>query len=171
MPSAWLQSLRIHSSTAQFAAQRLDNRVAQDGIKPGDPNTDLLAGLRAPAERLALLHEPSLKHLRGLAALARAQNIPLIVVHLPMPHQVSNREWSLGRLAYGLENKIYPADDAEIVANLCKAYDLNCISAHTYLKAALQSPEKGRQFYYAYDFHPNAAGYELIGKWIADHLK
>jgi len=164
-------SLARHSALASFIVQRLASKAAQNAIKAGDPDSDLLAGLRAEKNRLAALHEPSLKHVKAIAELAKSAGIPFLVIHLPMPHQLSESEWAQGRTAYGLERKIYTSDDVFIVARFCAANKINCVAAHSYLTEIVKNANNAKRFYYSYDFHPNSAGYEVTGYWMADEFK
>ena len=166
----WLQTAAQHSAAARLGERLLASRAARNAIQPGDPMTDLLAGLRADKEKLAALHAPSLEHVSALAQRAKAQGLPFLMIHLPMPHQLSADEWLIGRAAYGLASQIYPADDVEIVQSFCRANQLSCASAHGFLAQAISNGPVNERFYYGADFHPTATGYRAIGLWLATQL-
>lgn len=168
---AWLKDMAPYSAMARFVEQRLASRAARNAIQPGDPASDLLAGLRADKDKLAALHAPSLAHVNALAQRAKAKGLPFLLVHLPMPHQLSADEWRSGRKAYGLESQVYPAHDVEIVQNFCRANGIACASAHSYLTRAILDDPAKNHFYYRFDFHPTVTGYRAIGLWMAMELK
>jgi lysophospholipase L1-like esterase len=167
-PSATMRALAAHSALVRTVMAALAARAERDRIKAGDPESDLLAGVRAEAGALPRLHEPSLRHVGAIAQLARASNTRFILMHLPLPHQLSPVEWS-GRSAYGLDQRVYPAPDRELVQSFCASRKLECLAAHDALKAQVDAQE-GEPLFYRYDFHPNRAGNAVIGRWLAEEL-
>ena len=97
--------------------------------------------------------------------------LPVLLVHLPLPHQLSAVEWSQGRLAYGLDARVYPAPDREVIDNFCRKENLHCLSAFELLQqAAAQNPSQ-RRLFYDFDFHLNQYGNELLGRWLGAQLQ
>lgn len=167
----WLGILAKYSAIAQFTKSYLDAWTARKAIIPGDPMSDLLAGTRADKEKLTSLHTPSLLHVKAMAELAKANGLPFMMIHLPMPHQVSASEWAYGRKAYGLDNKLYAAPDKEIVKNFCIKNGIKCESAHKYIINLASNATGDKLLYYKFDFHPTATGYEAIGGWMAKKIE
>jgi hypothetical protein len=118
-PSRAVSSLLTYSSTARFVEKRLAGWAAKRAIIPGEPRTDLFAGSRADESDLKELHAPSLRHVRALADLSAWLGIPFVVIHLPLPHQISPDEWTAGCSAYGFSNKTYPAFDIDLIQKYC----------------------------------------------------
>ena len=160
------RKLAEYSALARMVLMSLNAKHERDKIIPGDPRTDLLAGVRAEGGALAKLHEPSLRHVAAIARLARQQNTPFLLVHLPLPHQISASEWSKGRVAYGLENRTYAAADRTVVEDFCRRERINCVAAHDPLARAERDSD-GQRLFYEYDFHPNKRGNRIIGEWAA----
>ena len=166
--SPMMRELAVHSALARIIVAALAARTERDRIKAGDPDSDLLAGVRAEPDALPPLHDPSLRHVAAIARLARESNARFILMHLPLPHQLSAVEWS-GRSAYGLDQRVYPAPDRTLVESFCASRALECVAAHDALKAQVDSHE-GEPLFYRYDFHPNRAGNAVIGRWLAAEL-
>jgi lysophospholipase L1-like esterase len=166
--SPMMRALAAHSALVRTVMAALAARSERNRIKAGDPDTDLLAGVRAEANALPALHDPSLRHVAAIAQLARESNVRFILMHLPLPHQLSAVEWS-GRSAYGLDQRVYPAPDRALVESFCASHKLECFAAHDALKGQIEARE-GEPLFYRYDFHPNRAGNALIGRWLAEEL-
>lgn len=160
-----------YSALARLLAARFSNRLDQQRIAAGDPQTDLLAGLRADPETLPELHRPSLQHVRAIARLSATARLPFLLVHLPLPHQLSPYEWDRGRTAYRLEEKIYPAQDRAVVSEFCRLERLQCLAAHDVLQKGAARSKADPKLFYDYDFHLNATGNQLLGEWLQDQLR
>ncbi len=160
-----------YSALINLIVSRLVVHREQQRVIPGDPQVDLLAGVRANPDKLPELHEPSLRHVAAIARGAKALRLPFLLVHLPLPHQLSSVEWSKGRLAYGLDARIYPAPDRGVIDNFCRKENLHCISAFEVLQqAAAQNPLQ-RRLFYDFDFHLNQYGNEVLGRWLGVQLQ
>lgn len=165
----WLVAAARYSALARVLAEKLAYRNSQAAIKPGDPASDRLAGIRADAAALAELHAPSLHHVRALADAARAAHIPFLLIQLPLPPQVSPREWPEGRRLYQLAVQEYPADDALVVTAFCAHAELSCRAAHSAMRGAAAGMQS-TLLYYKYDPVPNVEGHKALGAWLGGEL-
>jgi lysophospholipase L1-like esterase len=139
-------------------------------VKPGDPATDLLAGMRGDASMLPAIHEPSLRHVAAIAEAAARDGIPFLFVHVPLPHQLSGVEWDLGRAAYNLDKRAYGSADRPVVEAFCREAKLHCAFAHDALAARVAQSPAATRLYYRYDFHPNETGNAALGEWLAEQI-
>jgi lysophospholipase L1-like esterase len=170
VPGRLLRFAAEYSAVVRMFVLRQMAEAAQRAILPGDPASDLLAGLRADKSQLPALHDPSLQHVIALARVAGDAGLPFILVHVPLPHQLSAYEWSLGRTAYGLEARVYPTADVDVVKAYCESHGLQCVFAHEAMRASIEQSGDER-LYYTYDFHPNASGNRALGAWLARQLE
>jgi hypothetical protein len=162
-------SAAAHSALIRLVAQRVANRDAIEQIHPGDPETDMLAAYRAGPDQLRGMVKSTLHHAAALADLARQKGKPFLIVHLPMAIQVSTDEWSQGRKAYKLEDRVYDAGETAAVREFCDQNKIACVFADDVIKEA-ERTEHGR-LYFKYDFHFTPLGNRLIGTWLAARLQ
>jgi hypothetical protein len=163
--------LAEYSSLVRLIRVRLANRAAQRSIIRGDPQSDLLAAYRAPVESLAEMHEPALRHIAGMARLAREAGVPFLVVQLPMPFEVSDQEWVKGRKIYGLDGVASERPElTRLPAAFLRAQDVGIIAAHEFLASRAAHGASDPRIYFDYDFHLNVVGQRLLGTWLADTL-
>jgi lysophospholipase L1-like esterase len=168
--SPTLRALAEHSALVRRVVRSMLATAELQRVTAGDPASDLLAGTRGDPGRMETLHEPSLRHVAAIAKAARRVGIPFLLVHLPLPHQLSAHEWTKGRTAYGLESREYPAPDRDIVAAFCRRENISCVAAHDALRAVVAHSSAGPRLFYDYDFHPNEAGNAALGAWLAKQL-
>jgi len=174
-PKSSVEIPRIFRRFAEYSAllrlivNRLDNSAAQSAIVPGDPNSDLFAGIRA-GDRIAEVLAPSFKHVAAMKAFAAARSNAFAMVYLPVAPQVSAVEWDRGRLAYGIPaEKLEQADRAE-AETFCRVEAIVCkFAADAMTTAAAQNPDAIRA-YFRFDFHINERGSVALGEWLASAL-
>ena len=163
-----LETLGRYSAIIQFFNTRLENYHKQQQIKPGDPMTDLLAGLRG--NNLQALHTPSLQHVEAMAVLARQHRISFRVVGVPLPQQLSAWEWQEGRRAYDLKPVQYPMMDQNISTDFYKSHHIAYSLAQPFLSAHAAQNPGDKKIFYNDDFHLNKTGNRLLGEWLAKEL-
>jgi lysophospholipase L1-like esterase len=164
-------SLAKYSSLWRVLRARLDNRAAQRSIVPGDVQTDLLAAYRAPAEALESMHEPTFRHVAAMATMAHDAGIPFVVVQLPLPIEVSPVEWDRGRAIYGLSATVTKRPELEeIPAAALARTNASYVRARDFLASKAATSPGDERLFFAYDFHLNRRGQQLLGEWLADSL-
>ncbi|MBI4695228.1 MAG: hypothetical protein HY749_14515 [Gammaproteobacteria bacterium] len=156
-----VDTLAGSSMLAKLAAMRMHAARARAALKPGDPAADPYAGLRANA--LAAVHGPSLQHVKALAAKAKAAGIPFVLVHLPLPVQVSAQEWEAGRADLGFEAKVYGTEDAAAVAAFCKDAGLECLALHEHFQEVAKRDRT--LLFYPYTLALNPEGHRTLTAW------
>jgi len=168
-PPAWLKSLAAHSVAARLFAQWQGQRAIRTKMAAGDPLSDRLAGIRGGDVDLAAVHAPSLRHVRALAELAKRRNIPFLLVHLPLPPQVSAETWPVGRQLFAVEAGVVPARDVEVVAAFCRDAGIRCLSLHETLREAAGKLQSA-QLYQPAEIALTLEGSNLVARWLADEL-
>ena len=165
-----VQAISRASAAARLVVQRLVNRAASGHIVPGDPVTDVLAAFRVHAEALDRLFTPTLAHLSGVAGLAKQRAIPLLVVHLPMPFQISDEEWKLGRSAFKVPDHASSTEESRLIEAFCREASLQCLFADGMIAAKAARTAQSPHLYFSYDFHLNEAGNKVVGEWLGAAL-
>jgi len=105
----------------------LNDRNSNDTYPLGDPNYDIFAAARKSTDALEKLHQTSLAHVAALARIADEQNIPFVLIHVLLAHQVADDEWRGGRSAYQFEERNYDAPEAPIIEKFCAAQKIQCV--------------------------------------------
>jgi hypothetical protein len=164
-PPGILDALGRWSELARLLATRIRNYRAQQALVHGNPGSDLLAVYREGVDPAAL-YEPTLRHVAAMRDLAAEDGLPFLVLHLPMPFQLSEAEWTEGRKFYRLAPGLRAPEEREAVAAYCTAVGLDCVFGDTWLAEAMPGP-----LFYAYDFHLNAAGSRVVGEGLAAALR
>jgi hypothetical protein len=168
-PAAWLRSLASQSVAARLFAEWQTLHAARAGITVGDPLTDRLAGIRPGARDLKAIHEPSLRHVRALAALAAAHNIQFLLVHLPLPPQVTSDAWAEGRRLFAAPAGVMPSDDAAVVEAFCQEAGLRCLKLHDMLREGASKLQSTRLFQPS-ELAMTMGGADLVAHWFADEV-
>lgn len=167
-PPAWLAGLAAQSVAARMLAEWLGERAVSTHFVTGDPLTDRLAGIRAGAD-LAAVHAPSLRHVRALADLAKARDIPFLLVHMPLPPQVSADAWPIGRKLF----KVGAGDDTDadvaVVEAFCTEAGLRCLRLHETLRENASKLQSTRLFQPA-ELALTLEGATVVARWLADEL-
>jgi hypothetical protein len=83
-----------------------------------------------------------------LAKIADEQNIPFVLVHVPLLHQVANDEWRGGRAAYKSEKRNYNASEAPIIEKFCAAQKIQCVMTTRMFKKL--AAERSSRVYFQY---------------------
>src|SRR5262249_28944355 len=165
----WLDYLSGHLATVRLVRSRFANEAAMDKIKAGDPATDMLAGYRADRARLGKMSEPTLKHIAATVEFAHQKGAKFILLYLPMPFQLSDTAWDVGRQAYRLSKVQAPDGELEVIKSFCLARKLECLFPTEMLRDALASQGK-KEIYFRYDFHMTPEGNRILGGWFANEL-
>jgi lysophospholipase L1-like esterase len=166
-----LSFLTKWSSLAQLIRTRLDNRAAQRSIVPGDVQTDLFAAYRASSDALESMHAPTFRHIAAMAKMAHEAGIPFVVVQLPLPIEVSSVEWDRGRAIYGLSTEVANRPELhEFPAAALAKTGTPFLRARDFIASKAASSQGDPRIFFAYDFHLNRRGQQLLGEWLADNL-
>jgi hypothetical protein len=166
---AWLAGFAQQSVAATFLGRWLSLRFTLPDLKPGDPLTDRLAGIRAPAETLAAVHAPSLKHVKALADLAASKGIPFMLIHAPLPPQVTADAWEKGRQVFRAPEGLMPAEDEAVVGAFCMEAKIQCLSLHGPLRDAAAKLESTR-LYHPSELAFTVDGARVTADWFASEM-
>jgi len=161
-----IRQIAEYSALLRLAVGRFDNAAAQSAIVPGDPASDLFAGLRA-GDRISEVLAPSFKHVAAMKAFAAARSNAFAMVYMPVAPQISAVEWDRGRVAYGFPAEIAKQDDRVAAEAFCRVEGMECrFAAAALMTAAAQNSDSERSFF-RFDFHVNARGSAALGEWLA----
>jgi hypothetical protein len=113
-----------------------------------------------------------LHHLEALVSVAKEKNVPIKILVLPLPIQLSSREWDQGRVAYGFSDRRSPSHDQKIVKEFCETNEIGCYFAQASLQKAVDEAEKkDKRLYFRYDFHFNKYGHQILSDYLLEMLK
>ncbi|MSR15979.1 MAG: hypothetical protein EXR86_15810 [Gammaproteobacteria bacterium] len=166
VPANFLSRLALVSVLAYRAAEMLAMRAANADLKIGDPVTDRLAGMRGTAAGLEAAHAASLRHVGELAALAQAKQIPFLLVHLPLPPQISAQDWAGGRRLFEVEEGLQPSNDVAVVESFCTQHKIRCISLHNPMHEAGEHSS----LFFANELALSLEGSNWVGSWLAEEI-
>ena len=158
--SGLLATLAPYSAAARWLGDQLRVSPAANGR---------LLGVRGNADTIGKAHQASLKHVEALAALAKARNIPFLLVHVPLPTQVAAAEWRGGRARFGARDLAMDSADVSVVAGFCKARGLHWASPVEPLRAAANG-NNARPLYFNTEIGFSAEGNRVFGTWLAGTL-
>lgn len=164
-----LAGIAARSALARWLAERWTAWRWQRERPAGDARFDRLAGMRGDASQLAASHAPTLTHVKAVAALARARDIPFMLIHLPLAPQVAGDEWTLGRAFFGLPAAKQATPDLALVDAFCKTENLRCLHAHEVLGAAADAPD-GLPLYHPTEIGFNVDGNRVFGAWLGETI-
>ena len=167
--SKWLDYLSRYLATVRLVRNRFANEAAMNEIKAGDPVTDLLAAYRADRVTLGKIFEPTLRHVSAIGEFAQSKGAKFILLYLPMPFQLSDNAWDVGRKAYRLSKLPAPDGELDVIRSFCLARRLECLFPTDMLREALASQGK-REIYFHYDFHMTSEGNRILGTWLGNEL-
>lgn len=170
-PSKLVSGLNQYSALSRFVTTRLANLRAINAITPGDPMKDLLAAYRPQEGTAAQVYGPTFQHIMALSNYATNNDLRFSLLHLPMPFQMSDIEWDLGRQAYKLDLPSSGQAEQTLVKEFCAAEKLSCLFADDALRANTAQTEDDPRLYYRNDFHLNAQGNQKLGVWLSNKLQ
>lgn len=168
-PPRWIATLATQSVGARMLAEWLAQRAARQHLTLGDPLTDRLAGIRSEGVDLQAVHAPSLRHVRALATLAASKEIPFMLVHMPLPPQITAEAWAVGRQLFDAPPGLLPSNDVAVVDAFCNEAKLRCVSLHRVLQEAASKLRSTRLFYPA-ELAMTSDGAAVVGRWFADEI-
>ncbi len=164
--------LTRHSHLVRLIATRMANAESMTNLIPGDPTTDLLAPYRMPSSQRDSLHEATWRHIAAMARMAEEAGAPFLVVHLPMPFEVSPVEWSRGKEIYDVADKTVQSDDIAVATKAAlDAAGIPWVSAYDLLAEKTAQQEGDPRLYFDTDFHLNKSGARAVGHWLAKQLQ
>ncbi len=166
-PPLWLAAIAKQSVAARLAADWWSIRAMHSTITVGDAARDKLAGARATD--LGAVHAPSLQHVLALAKLAEQREIPFLLVHFPLPPQVSADAWSGGRHLLKVADGLLPSDDAKVISSFCAENKLRCLSLHETLQTA-GGDGQGARLFFPNELALTIEGAEVVAQWLADEV-
>ena len=161
------RSLAPKSALARGLADRWATYTMTRAHPPGDAARDRLAGLRADGAALDATLEPSLRHVKAIADLARERDIPFMLVHLPLAPQIADDEWAAGRALFGVPAEPPSTDDVAPLAAFCKAENLRCHSLHAFLQQAAAAPDS-LPLHHRSELGLTVDGSRVLGTWLGD---
>jgi hypothetical protein len=158
-----------YSALARLLGESSAARTMAARNVPGDAARDRYAGIRGDDATLREMHAVTLESVQALATLAHRQDIPFMLVHLPLPPQVAADEWPGGRALFGLPETVLPAPDAALVAEFCSRAGLRCHALHELMAAAAAAPDS-LPLYHRSEIGLTVAGNRVVGDWLAKTL-
>jgi hypothetical protein len=161
------RALAPKSALARWLAERWAAYAMMRAHPPGDAARDRLAGLRASGAALDATLEPSLRHVKAIAGVAREHDIPFMLVHLPLAPQIAADEWTAGRALFGVPAEAPSTVDSAPLAAFCKAENLRCLSLHAFLQDAAAAPDS-LPLHHRSEFGLTVDGSRLLGTWLAN---
>lgn len=165
-PPAWLASLAKQSVAATLLGHWLGLQQALPDLEPGDPLHDRLAGIRATGESLAAVHAPSLRHVKALADLAASRKLPFLLIHAPLPPQVTADAWDKGRRIFRAPDGLLPDADEALVGAFCMQHQLSCLSLHAFMRESAGQLQSTR-LYCPNELALTVDGGRVVGDWFA----
>jgi hypothetical protein len=166
----WLKRLSEYSALARLVYVRLNIAAKVSAIVPGDPKTDMLAVYRAKGDAEGIF-APTLRYVSAIERQAKQRGAAFQLIYLPMPFQLSSVEWDLGRSAYGDLQASSSMQDRIVVGKFCELNAISCSYAADALRSSVAHNSSDRRLFYRYDFHPNQAGNEVLGNWVAEVIR
>jgi len=163
------RALAPKSALARWLADRWATFATTRAHPPGDAARDRLAGLRATASAMDATLEPSLRHVKAIAAFARERNMPFMLIHLPLAPQIAHDEWAAGRALFGIAAEPPTAADVAPIEAFCKAENLRCHSLHAFLQQAAAAPD-GLPLHHRTEFGLTVDGSRLLGTWLGNTM-
>ena len=154
---------------ASLAPYSAAARVVGDLLRKPPSANGRLMGIKGDTAALAATHAPSLQHVAALAKAAQEKNIPFLLVHVPLPPQVSRAEWPTGRARFGVKDMTEDAADAKVVADFCAGQKLRCRDAREPLQQAAKAPG-ARELFFATELGLSAEGNRVMGLWLSSQL-
>lgn len=154
---------------ASLAPYSAAARALSDALRQPPSAAGRLLGVRGDAAALANAHAASLKHVAALAALAKEKDIPFLLVHVPLPPQVSRNEWPQGRLRFGVADMGEESADASVVGDFCAGLKLRCLDARAPLQQAANS-QGARALFFATELGLTPEGNRTLGLWLSNTL-
>ena len=161
----WLGNLQLVRITRDFLAARRERAA----LIPGDPKNDLFAAARESNDKTLEMHAHSLEHVATLAQSARERNIPFMLLHLPLPHQVANDEWGAGRAGFGLDKKVYAPPELGLVRSLCERLTIRCSFATDMLRKL--ASERSSRVYFQYEYALTEVGHRALVNLVIDEIR
>lgn len=154
------------SYTVRYFLERYRNRLLIANLKPGDLSSDLFATFR---NRAAMEYREKIyDHLLKMKSFVESKNVGFTLVYLPTPLQISDMEWTKGKVPYQFKEKDFDANE-KIVKKFCRKNALNCFFPSRHLREISNLNERQKLFF-DYDFHLNVVGNEVLGLWFSDLL-
>ena len=141
---------------------------AQTLIELGDPRTDIFAATRTTSTARAL-HEDSLKHVQTLITLATKNDAKFLLLHVPLPHQVALDEWSRGRIAHRIEDKIYDPLESEPLNALCESRNISCLFATPAFRQL--AAQRSSRIYFPNSYALTEVGHMALVELLIDHVR
>jgi len=105
------------------------------------------------------------ENLKRIKNMLDKRSIPFVVVYFPHGHQVSAKEWTLGRQFYGLEkNRLYSLESIKVLMEISKEEQIESYDAS---RAFIDA--RGSQFplFYPFDGHFTENGNIVLANVLA----
>jgi hypothetical protein len=148
---------------------KLDAKTAGGAYPLGDPERDIFAAARESTASLERLHETSLAHIAALARIANEKGIPFVLVHVPLPHQVADDEWSGGRSDYQFDARIYDTPEAPIIEQFCATQKIQCVMTTSMFRTLAE--ERSSRVYFRYHHVLTAVGHRALVEMLLSTLQ
>lgn len=175
-PPRSLDFLKMHSAIVANMARWLSAEPKAQLAIPADRNLfqHSFKAVNTPTEKLNAEGRQVLdfthRGLAEMATLAKKQGIDFSVFIIPLPTQVSSKEWSPGKTVY-YGYKPDESDDSVVyqtrLLSFCKSNGIKCIDMLADFRAASISAPP---LFLPYDGHWTEAGHRVVASVIARHL-
>ncbi len=162
----WLGS-RLHLFT--FVSTRADELLVRMGLRQLVYPFEMEVLGRDPAPHVAAAWDATAEALRRVAAFGEERSLPLLIVVIPMKHQVSDAVWDRLLGHYGDESRFDRYAPQRRMAELLRSEGLESLDLLGGLRAAVPE-EDGQVLYWGRDQHWNERGHAEAARLIADRL-
>lgn len=172
-PARGLVALDWLGERLERSQPRLYNALARTGLwKPTrrmEISPELRVYMRSLPPEVKRAWEMTALILRALAQEVQAHAARLLVVYVPSRMEVSDRDWELTCLRYGINDRKW--DRARVLGRLQEIASREAIPLLDLTPALRRASGLLSQPYYDYDSHWNARGQELAAREVERRLK
>lgn len=162
----WLGS-RLHLFT--FVSTRADELLVRTGLRQLVYPFEMEVLRREPSTAVETAWEATAEALRRVAAFSEERSLPLLLVVVPMKHQISDAVWDRLLGYYGDESLYDRYRPQRRLAELVRSEGLASFDLLGALRDATPG-EDGSVLYWGRDQHWNERGHAEAARLIADHL-
>jgi hypothetical protein len=176
LPRSILEIMKVHSAIVANMARWLSVKPKAELAIPPDRTLfqHTFKAVNTPTHKLddegRKVLEFTHRGLAEIAALAKQQGIEFSVFIIPLPTQVSSREWSPGKAVY-YGYKLDEFDDSVVyqsrLKSFCTTAGIECIDLLPDFRAASSS---GSVLFLPYDGHWTEEGHRVVARAVARYL-
>jgi len=164
---AWLQD------RLWYGAPKAYNVLARTGIwppiQPHHPPMQLKVYKRKPVAEIEDAWERTAAIIEALGREVRAHGAQLVLAYVPSRMEVSERDWDLTRLQYGMDDEHW--DRGKVLSRLVQIGQGAGLRVLDLTRALRREEGFRRGPYYVYDGHWNALGHRAVARELEAYLR